>query len=162
MKRAELHQKLRRQYLQETGKSGPVTTTEVAKYAVDKGWLKLPEPTNPLTRLSDDLAKSWREEVRHDESTGRPYRANHAVVETHGGKQRTLWGDIDEAPRPFMQKAFIQRREQIVGDCYQLTNDADHYNSTHPTEEPIQIPLDFTEDVEERKFADESGEENAA
>jgi hypothetical protein len=32
-----------------------------------------------------------------------------------------------------------------------LTLDADHWNSIHSTEEPIQIPLDFTEDVNERK-----------
>ena len=29
----------------------------------------------------------------------------------------------------------------------------DHWNSVNPTEEPIVIPMDFTEDVEERKNA---------
>src|SRR5690349_4991687 len=147
MKKAELMQRLRRQYLEETGKTGPVSTTEVAAYAVKKGWLELPVPTDPLARLADEFAKSWREEIRHDNTTGRPYRANHAVTQTVGGKQQTLWGDIDVAPRPFMQKAFVQRREQIVGDCYSLECDRQHYNSAHSDQEPIQIPLDFTEDV---------------
>jgi hypothetical protein len=154
MRKAELHQGLRRQYLAETGKSGPVTTTEVVRWAVSRGWLRLPEPMDPITRLAEDVSRSWRQEIRHDNKTGRPYRVNHAVTETHGGKQQTLWTDIDEAPREFMQKAFIQRRDQIIGDCYHLALDADHYNALHSDEERIQIPFDFTEDVDERKYSD--------
>ena len=42
------------------------------------------------------------------------------------------------------------RREQMVGDGVQLTLDAMHWNNINPKEEPITIPLDFTEDIEER------------
>ena len=38
----------------------------------------------------------------------------------------------------------------MVGDGLQLTLDAMHWNSINPKEDPIVIPLDFTEDVEER------------
>ena len=31
--------------------------------------------------------------------------------------------------------------------------DADHYSGAHPAEEPIQLILDFTDDVEEMMFA---------
>ena len=58
-----------------------------------------------------------------------------------------------------MQKSMVMRREQIVGDALQLSFDADHWNSIHPEEEPILMPLDFTDDVEWRK---NSPEENAA
>ncbi len=58
-----------------------------------------------------------------------------------------------------MQKSMVMRREQIVGDALQLSFDADHWNSIHPEEEQVLMPLDFTDDVEWRK---NSPEENAA
>ena len=48
-----------------------------------------------------------------------------------------------------MERAFAQRRQQIVGDCLQLRIDVDVYNDNHPDERPIQLVLDFTRDVEE-------------
>ncbi|ACL66752.1 conserved hypothetical protein [Anaeromyxobacter dehalogenans 2CP-1] len=162
MKKAILHQRLRRQYQEETGNAGPVTTNEVARWAVGRNFLPLPKPVDPMTRLADELARSWRQETRHDKNTGRPYRANHAVTETVSGTTRTLWGDIDHAPRSFVHKSFVQRREQIVGDCVQLTFDCDHFNSEHPDEEPISIPLDFTEDVDERKYGEATPDAEAA
>ena len=55
--------------------------------------------------------------------------------------------DIRRADRKFMERAFQQRRRQIVGECRQLNVDVDSYNDGHPTEKPIQLLLDFTEDV---------------
>lgn len=148
----EMHQRILRQYRQENGQE-PVSAHAVADWAVKKGLIKPPPPVDPVARLADEFSKSWREEYRRDPETGRTYRANHAIKVSAEGKQMTLWGDIDEQPRAFMQKAFTQRREQIVGDCLQLSLDCDHFNSKHPEEEPIQIPLDFTDDVAERKLA---------
>ncbi len=149
--KAELRQRILRAYKAEHG-SEPVTALAVAQWAVKQGLEPAPVPVDPMARLAEEYSKAFREEHRRDPRTGRTYRANHAVTEVRGGKQYTIWGDIDEQPRPFMQKAFTQRREQIVGDCLQLSLDCDHYNSHHPEEEPIQIPLDFTDDVAERKF----------
>jgi hypothetical protein len=70
-----------------------------------------------------------------------------------GSQQLALWVDIDEAPRKPILKCLIQRREQMVGDGLQLTLDADHWNSIHPEEEPIELPLDLGPDVEWRKNA---------
>jgi hypothetical protein len=126
---------------------------EVAKFAVSKmGW-KLPAPKNPLDYLAAEFSKAARDEIRYDSKTGKPYRANHAISQTFGYTQLHLWIDIDEAPRKPILKSFIMRREQMVGDGLQLTLDADHWNSIHPEEEPIQIPMDFTDDVEWRKNA---------
>jgi len=52
-----------------------------------------------------------------------------------------------------MHRALIKRREGIVDDAVQLSFDADHWNSMHPNETPIVIPVDFTDDVQERKAA---------
>lgn len=154
MSKSETFQKILRYYKDQTGKRDAVSAGVVADWAVKRGLLELPKPINPRTRLADEMSKAWREELRRDPVTGRPYRANHAVTSSQkDGRNHTLWGDIDEVPRAFMQKAFTQRREQIVGDCFQLSLDVDHFNGSRPKEEPINLPLDFTEDVDERKHS---------
>lgn len=141
-------QRLIRKYKDETGET-EVDMHKVAAYAAKLGWT-LPKPTNPLDELAKKLARAARAEVRVDKVTGRPYRANHAVPATGSG-QFTLWVDIDEAPRHRIYKSLMNRREQMVGDGFQLTLDMDHWNRVNPTEEPIAIPMDFTDDIEWRK-----------
>lgn len=41
----------------------------------------------------------------------------------------------------------------MIGDGVQLTLDADHWNNVNPADVPINIPMDFTDDVAERKLA---------
>lgn len=125
---------------------------EVARFAVEMGF-PLPKPISAIDRLAREFSEAAREEVRHDKKTGRPYRANHAYKTIQSTQQLTLWVDIDEAPRTPMQKCFVQRREQTVGDIVQLTFDAEHWNRINPKEEPIIIQTDFTDDVEWRKNA---------
>jgi hypothetical protein len=56
------------------------------------------------------------------------------------------------APHEHMEKAFTQRREQIVGDNVQLKVDVDVYNDMNRGERPeIQLVLDYTDDVAERQ-----------
>jgi hypothetical protein len=51
-----------------------------------------------------------------------------------------------------MEKAFTQRREQIVGDNVQLRIDIDVYNDMNRGKRPeVQLVLDYTEDVAERQ-----------
>lgn len=151
MTRKQEMQRIYRHYKELTGKT-EVSMHEVVRFAVSKGW-PLPKPVDPYDRLAKDFSEAAREEVRHDKKTGRPYRANHAFTETREGQQQTLWVDIDETPRRYMLKSAIQRREQMVGDAYQLSLDLDHWNSIHPKDQPIILPLDLTEDVEWRKNA---------
>ena len=61
---------------------------------------------------------------------------------------------LGHAPRDHMQKAFIQRRQQIVGDCVQLATDVEVYNDQNPDQPPLPMLLDFRDDVEERRFWD--------
>jgi len=60
-----------------------------------------------------------------------------------------LWNDIRTAPRSHMAMAFQLRRNHIVEECRQTKADVDSYNDLHPSEQPIQMVLDFTRDVEE-------------
>lgn len=99
---------------------------------------------------SYNIAQVFRGEYRTD-ALGQRYRAKHAVRSKKGNKTMPLWADIDDgrAPRDHFVRSFARRRNQIVGDCFQLKTDVDVYNGKHPTQQPIQIPLDFTYDVEE-------------
>ncbi len=148
-KRNEM-QRFIRYYKDETGET-EVDMHKVAQFAVSKGW-SLPRPVSPMDVLAKQFTQAAREEIRRDAVTGQPYRANHAIPVTVGsGEQLHLWIDIDEAPRKSMLKSLINRREQMVGDGLQLTLDADHWNRINPRDEPIQIPMDFTDDIEWRK-----------
>jgi len=110
----------------------------------------LPE-IEPLDILADQMARALRTEYKTDEQ-GRRYRVNHAVRVTRLGVQTTFWAIMGFAPREYMEKAFVQRREQIVGDCLQLKTDVDVYNDLNQDVEPIQMILDFTDDVAERQI----------
>ena len=131
---------------------GPASLRDVGRWAIDnKLWAARDEDI--LSQFADDMARALREEYRTDRS-GRRYRAKHAVRTSRGGKQLSFWADIDRAPRSHLERAFAQRRRQIVGDCHQLRLDVDHFNDTRPDEQPIQLVLDFTEDIEEMLWAE--------
>ena len=152
MAKTQEMQRLARLWKEEQGKS-EVDVHELARWAVGRGW-PAPAPIDPIDRVANGFARALREEIRYDTKTGQPYRANHAY-RIGVNQQGTLWSwiDIDEAKRGPMRKSLQTRREQMVGDGLQLSLDADHWNSIHPNEQPIQIELDFTEDVEWRKNA---------
>jgi len=147
MARTKDLQKIISLYRHKTGKN-EISMREVAEFAAKELKMELPTPQDPLDLLAKKFAIAAREETRKDKTTNRPYRVNHAVPM---GSQQTLWVDIDQATRSQMHKSLITRRNQIIGDTLQLDLDAEHWNNINPTEAPIQIPLDFTEDVEERK-----------
>ena len=46
--------------------------------------------------------------------------------------------------------SLTSRRQQMVGDAVHLKIDETIWNDRHPTEEPIQLVMNFTDDVEER------------
>lgn len=153
-------QRLIRAYKDETGKR-EIDLKEVAKWMVEKGWPP-PKPRDPLDLLAQQLADVAREETRRDKVTGKSYRANHHYKDWRGGKQYDFWIDIDEADRgPFLKSAVI-RREQMVGDGTQLTLDIMHWNSINSDQEPIELPMDLTFDIELRLNTPDEDEDGKA
>lgn len=132
--------------------AAPVDLKEVGAWAI-KNKLWAPRPIEMHAQFAKEMAEALAEEYRTDRK-GRRYRSKLAVVTNKDGRQGSLWGDIDTAPRSHVEKSVAQRRRQIVGDCYQLRVDVDHYNDAHPTEEQLLLRLDFTDDVAERMVAD--------
>jgi hypothetical protein len=138
-------------HLYETEKGSlPSTAREAVAWGVSKGMIDIPE-VDPLAKLAEDMSTALREEYATD-GHGRRYRVNHAVRVSKAGVQYTFWAIMNDAPRDHMQKAFIQRREQIVGDCVQLSTDVEAYNGFNENEKPIQMLFDFREDIDERKM----------
>ncbi len=136
-----------------TVNNGPVTSREIALWLIrESKWEpSLDEAADILTR---DVSDALRTQFTTD-ADGRRVRRKHAVrykeTLTDGTKQQlTLWYDIEIAPPHFMLQSFQQRREGIAGDCWQLKQDVDSYNKFHNNAAPIQMLLDFTEDMEER------------
>lgn len=136
-------------YQAEVGGDGLLDPHAVAEWAYRQG-LHKPSIRTVVDAIASDIAQLFREEFRTN-GDGQRYRAKHAVRSKQGDKTMSLWADIDDekAPREHFVKSFAQRRQQIVGDCYQLKTDVDVYNEKNPAQRPIQIPLDFTLDVEE-------------
>jgi hypothetical protein len=132
--------------------SVPATAREAVQWGVDNGMIAVPE-VDPLAKLAEDMSVALREEYTTD-AQGRRYRVNHAVRVNKSGVQYTFWAIMRDAPREHMQKAFIQRREQIVGDCVQLATDVEAYNAMRADQPPIPMLFDFRDDVEERRYWD--------
>lgn len=129
----------------------PASAREVVEWAVRERKLSLPM-VDPLDVLAGQMSRALREEYAFDDQ-GRRYRVNHAVRIMKDGVQMTFWGMMGYADRPHMHRAFTQRREQIIGDCLQLQIDVEVYNDRNPLEKPIQLLLDFKDDVAERRAA---------
>lgn len=138
--------------------SDPVDLRTVASWAIEKK-LWFPRPVDLSTSLASDLADSLREVKRVDKA-GREYRALLPVRETEKGLPLFKWADIDDAPRAHVEKGLQQERRSIASDCFALEMKKEHYNEAHPDEEPIELILDFTQDVEEEKIARGLGDDD--
>ena len=136
-------------YQVQFGQDGLIDAHAVAEWAYSNG-LHKPSVRTVIDAIAADIAQVFREEYRTDE-IGQRYRAKHAVRTKKGDRSMSLWADIDDdrAPRDHFVRSFAQRRQQIVGDCFQLKTDVDVYNAKNSEQPPIQVPLDFTYDVEE-------------
>lgn len=149
MTRNEQLQALIQRYKSETG-SKTVDMEDVAEWAMKRG-ATLPKPKTAKELFMIQLSDAARAEFRQDAKTGLSYRANHALRGTRNdGRQYTLWVDIDDATRPQMLWSLSNRRQQMVGDAVHLKIDERIWNDRNPNENPIQLVMDFTDDVEER------------
>lgn len=155
MSKRKEKQRLIRAYRDATGVH-ELDMKKIAAWAVSTMGMPLPTPPDPLEMLAKEFTEAAREEVNYDKKTGKPYRVYHALKVLHGHTQLHLFVDIEEATRDQMLVSLVSRREQMVSDGLMLTYDQDHWNAQHPKEEPIQLPLDLTFDVELRKHADDS------
>lgn len=129
----------------------PTSLDPVAAWAVRQG-LYQPRHRDVIQMCKEELAESLRQ-VRRVDSKGRKYRAKRCVRTNIGGVQLVLWADADTAPRSFMEKSIAQTRRAVADDCFQLKMDVDHFNDERGGDRPINLVLDFSEDVAEMEAA---------
>ena len=137
-------QRIANRYLKEHGGES-ATKRDIAAWAVTSG-LWQPQRSDLISQCAEQLARAMREEYITDPQ-GRSVRAKHVERIEQGGEQLYLWADIRTAPAQHMKIAFMQRRQQIVGECRQLKADVDSYNENRKPEKPIQMTLNFTMDL---------------
>lgn len=129
------------------GEPWPATARQIAGWAIrQKRWA--PATELAIAKCAEELARAMREEVYVDPQ-GREVRTKHAARILEKGTQKTFWDDIRRADRKHMEIAFQQRRQGIVGDCSRLKVDVDSFNENRNPGVPIQLILDFTDDVAE-------------
>jgi hypothetical protein len=139
------------QYQQEVSPD-PTDLRDMGAWARKKG-LWAPRPIDVDTSFARDMADVLRKQVRTDKD-GRKYRAFiPASGKGRDGLPLFKWADIDVAPRSHVEKGIQGERRQIANDCFALAMKVDHYNATHADEEPLQVPFNFEEDIEEMKIA---------
>jgi hypothetical protein len=131
----------------ESGQEWPATARQIAGWAIRQELWK-PQPSTLIDRCAEELARAMREDYI-DDAQGRRVRTKHAARFDEHGRQKVLWADIRTASREHMEVAFQQRRQQIVGDCWQLKMDVDSYNENKSPGRPIQMVFDFTDDLAE-------------
>jgi len=135
-----------------SGQPWPATAREIALWAINNGHYRA-HHAKIIAKAAEEFASAMREDYYTDPQ-GRRVRALHVArfgSRSQDGSrvQKMLWDDIRTAPRDFMERAFQLRRRQIVGDCKQLKTDVDSFNDNHRDEKPIQLLLDFADDVAE-------------
>jgi hypothetical protein len=157
-----MRRKTRVKQMQETieqyrksGRPWPATTHQIAKWAMENGRWEI-SPSSALNQCAAQVAEALRQDIRNDPQ-GRTTRAKHAARILRDGEPCVLWDDMETASRAFMQMSFAQRRRQIVGDCVHLKTDVDSYNENNNPGAPIQIPFDFTLDIQETEAVTEEG-----
>jgi hypothetical protein len=128
------------------GNEWPATKRQIARWAMQSN-LWQPQASAILDQFARELGRAMREEFFIDPQ-GRSVRAKHvARIKPDGGEQQSLWGDMRDRSKPFMEVALQQRRQQIVGDCSQLKIDMDSFNQNY--NETNELEFNFTKDVEE-------------
>jgi hypothetical protein len=152
-------QRLWERYEAETGQSA-IDPDAFLQWAIDNR-LWLPRPKDVRRQMRSDLSDALRQAMRTDDG-GITYRAKQYIRSSEDGEQMELWFDTDKATRTLMHKAVQQRRQGIVQVAHRTKCDVDHYNTTHPTETPIPLELDFTDDVAEIETAERMEREKKA
>ncbi len=135
------------EFCETTGKL-TASTREMARWAITTGrWQRHEEAA--LKQCAEDFAEALREHYETDPK-GRRVRMSHAVRIKKGNRFVTLWGDMRKVAHDFVVTALRQRRNGMVGDAFQIKQDTDSYNEFYnKSGEPVQMPLDLTQDVAE-------------
>jgi hypothetical protein len=128
------------------GQPWPATRDQIAEWAVAHERYELTRGM-AVRQCAERLGRALGLQHVKDKK-GRSVRKYYAAPIRENGQLVMKWDDWN-APRDFMEVAAASRRNQILGQCWQLKNDVDSYSDRKCPDEPIQIDFDFNVDLEE-------------
>jgi hypothetical protein len=136
------------------GGAWPATREQIAEWAVANERYQLTRGM-AVSQCAERIGRAMGLEHIKDRK-GRSVRKYYAARIRENGQLVMKWDDWN-AERPFMEVAAANRRNQILGQCWQLKNDIDSYSERKCPEQPIQMDFDFNIDLEELSQLDQVG-----
>ena len=134
-----------------SGEPWPATTQQIAAWAIQsKKWA--PQRATLIERCASELGRAMGEEYFRDPQR-RWVRAKLPARVKEDGKQRWLWDDPRTSTREHMARSAATRRQQVLGEVWQLKTDVDSFNENRSPDRPIKMVWDFTNDLAERHLA---------
>ncbi len=124
----------------------PASREQIAEWAVANERYELTRGM-AVRQCAEKLGRAMGLEHVRDRK-GRSIRKYYAAPIRENGQLVMKWDDLN-APRPFMEVVAGTRRNQILGQCWQLKNDMDSYTERRCPDEPIQLDFNFNVDLEE-------------
>ena len=128
------------------GNPWPASREQIAEWAVAHERYQLTRGM-AVSQCAEKLSRAMGLEHVKD-SKGRSVRKYYAARIRENGQLVMKWDDLN-AERPFMEVAAANRRNQVLGQCWQLKNDMDSYSERRCPDQPIQIDFNFNVDLEE-------------
>lgn len=128
------------------GQPWPATKLEIGEWAIANDRYQLTRGM-AVSQCAEKIGRAMGLEHVKDEK-GRTVRKYYVAGIREDGQFVMKWDDLN-ADRPFMEVAAANRRNQILGQCWQLKNDIDSYNERRCPDEPIQLDFNFNIDLEE-------------
>jgi hypothetical protein len=129
-----------------SGGSWPATREQIAEWAVANDRYQLTRGM-AVSQCAEKISRAMGLDHIKDKR-GRSVRRYYAARVREDGQLVMKWDDLN-ADRPFMEVAAANRRNQVLGQCWQLKNDIDSYNERKCPTEPIQMDFNFNIDLEE-------------
>jgi hypothetical protein len=135
------------------GGTWPASREQIAEWAVAHDRYQLTRGM-AINQCAEKIGRAMGLEHVRDRK-GRSVRKYYAARVRENGQLVMKWDDWI-AERPFMEMAAANRRNQILGQCWQLRNDLDSYNERQCPTEPIQMDFNFNVDLEELSQLDDA------
>lgn len=128
------------------GGDWPATREQIAEWAVANERYQLTRGM-AIRQCAERIGRAMGLEHIKDKK-GRSVRKYYAAPIRENGQLVMKWDDWN-APRPFMEITAASRRNQILGQCWQLKNDMDSFSERRCPDQPIQMDFNFNVDLEE-------------
>lgn len=128
------------------GGEWPATKEQIAEWALQHERYEL---TRAMAKrqCAEKIGRAMGLEHVKDRK-GRSVRKYYAASVRENGLPVMKWDDWN-ADRSFIEIAAANRRNQILGQCWQLKNDMDSYSERKCPDSPIQLDFNFNIDLDE-------------